>query len=75
MKAAVSAHPELSGKVRINKAGCLDCCEEGPTVVVYPEACWYQGVSPADAKEIVEEHLLAGRPVGRILAQPPQSAN
>jgi (2Fe-2S) ferredoxin len=43
----------LSGKVRINKAGCLDQCEHGPTVVVYPEAVWYGHVQPEDAEEIV----------------------
>lgn len=69
LKAAVSAHPELLGKVRINKAGCLDWCDEGPALVVYPEACWYQGVAPADAVEIVGQHLLAGKPVGRLKAK------
>jgi (2Fe-2S) ferredoxin len=43
----------LGGKVRINKAGCLDQCEHGPTVVVYPEAVWYGHVQPEDAEEIV----------------------
>ena len=56
----------LGGKVRINKAGCLDQCEHGPTVVVYPEAVWYGGVQAADAEEIVTEHLVAGRPVERL---------
>lgn len=56
----------LSGKVRINKSGCLDQCEHGPTVVVYPEAVWYGGVRPEDAAEIVQEHLIAGRPVERL---------
>jgi (2Fe-2S) ferredoxin len=56
----------LKGPVRINKAGCLDQCEHGPTVVVYPEAVWYGGVTAADAAEIVEEHLVNGRPVERL---------
>jgi (2Fe-2S) ferredoxin len=56
----------LGGKVRINKAGCLDQCEHGPTVVVYPEAVWYGHVQPADAEEIVAEHLVGGRPVERL---------
>lgn len=56
----------LSGRVRVNKAGCLDQCEHGPTVVVYPEAVWYGGVKPEDAEEIVREHLVAGRPVERL---------
>jgi (2Fe-2S) ferredoxin len=56
----------LGGKVRINKSGCLDQCEHGPTVVVYPDAVWYGGVQPEDAEEIVREHLIAGRPVERL---------
>jgi (2Fe-2S) ferredoxin len=56
----------LGTKVRINKAGCLDQCEHGPMVVVYPEAVWYGKVRPEDAEEIVEEHLVGGRPVERL---------
>jgi (2Fe-2S) ferredoxin len=54
------------GKVRINQAGCLDRCEEGPCVVVYPEAVWYTYVDRADIDEIVEEHLKHGRVVDRL---------
>ncbi len=63
-KAAKAA--DLGGRVRINKSGCLDQCEHGPTVVVYPEAVWYGGVKPEDAEEIVREHLVGGRPVERL---------
>ena len=56
----------LGGKVRINKSGCLDQCEHGPTVVVYPEAVWYGRVRPQDAAAIVAEHLVGGRPVERL---------
>jgi (2Fe-2S) ferredoxin len=56
----------LSGRVRINKSGCLDQCEHGPMVVVYPEAVWYGGVQAEDAAEIVAEHLVGGRPVERL---------
>lgn len=63
-KAAKAA--DLGGRVRINKSGCLDQCEHGPTVVVYPEAVWYGGVKPEDAEEIVREHLLGGKPVERL---------
>ena len=53
--------------VRANKAGCLDQCELGPTVVVYPEAVWYGSVKPEDVDEIVDSHILGGKPVARLL--------
>jgi len=56
----------LVGSIRVNKAGCLDQCEHGPVVVVYPEAVWYGNVKPEDAEEIVTEHLVGGRPVERL---------
>ena len=54
------------GKVRINQAGCLDRCEEGPCVVVYPDAVWYTYVDQADIDEIIEEHVKNGRIVERL---------
>ena len=57
---------DLGSTVRINKAGCLDQCEHGPTVVVYPDAVWYGFVQPGDVTEIVEEHVVNGRPVERL---------
>ena len=54
------------GKVRVNQAGCLDRCEEGPCIVVYPEAVWYTYVDRADIDEIIEEHLQVGRVVERL---------
>ena len=54
------------GKVRVNPAGCLDRCEEGPCVVVYPDAVWYTYVDRADIDEIIEEHLRHGRTVERL---------
>jgi (2Fe-2S) ferredoxin len=54
------------GKVRINQAGCLDRCEEGPCVVVYPEGVWYTYVDRHDIDEIVEQHLKNGRIVERL---------
>ena len=55
------------GKVRVNQAGCLDRCEEGPCIVVYPEGVWYTYVDKQDIDEIVEEHLVNGRIVERLL--------
>ena len=57
---------ETRGKQRVNMAGCLDRCEEGPCIVVYPEAVWYTYVDRADIDEIVEEHLRHGRIVERL---------
>jgi (2Fe-2S) ferredoxin len=64
-KAAIKARG-LDGSVRANAAGCLDACEHGATVVVYPEGTWYGGVKPSDVSEIVDEHLVQGRPVPRL---------
>ncbi|MBI3184826.1 MAG: (2Fe-2S) ferredoxin domain-containing protein [Myxococcales bacterium] len=62
----------LSGRVRVNAAGCLDACERGVSVVVYPEAVWYGGVTSADVAELVDEHLVKGRPLERLLMKPYQ---
>ena len=55
------------GKVRVNKAGCLDRCAAGPVVVVYPEAVWYTFVDNHDIDEIVDSHLKKGTVVERLL--------
>ena len=55
------------GKVRVNKAGCLDRCAAGPVAVVYPEAVWYSFVDLDDIDEIVESHLKNGKVVERLL--------
>lgn len=49
-------------RVRANKSGCFDQCEKGAAVVVYPNTVWYGGVTEADVAEIVEEHIIGGRP-------------
>ena len=54
------------GKVRVNKAGCLDRCEEGPICVVYPEAVWYTYVDEDDIDDIIDSHLVKGEPVERL---------
>ena len=56
----------LKGKVRANELGCLDQCEHGPGVVVYPDAVWDGFVKAKDVEEIVTEHLVGGRPVERL---------
>ena len=54
------------GDVRVNVAGCLDRCAEGPVLVVYPEAVWYTYADTRDIDEIVQEHLVHGRVVERL---------
>ena len=58
------------GKVRVNKSGCLDRCDEGPVAVVYPEGVWYTYVDKEDIDEIVESHLRDGKVVERLLLDP-----
>jgi len=55
-----------SGAVRINTAGCMDRCGEGPVMAVYPEGVWYTYIDRADIDEIIEQHLMAGRVVQRL---------
>jgi (2Fe-2S) ferredoxin len=57
----------VEGGVRINTAGCLDRCAEGPVMVIYPEAIWYTYLDKADIDEIISEHLQQGRVVERLL--------
>jgi (2Fe-2S) ferredoxin len=57
----------LKGKVRANQAGCLDTCEMGPSVVIYPEGVWYTVKTKADVLEVIEQHLVKGEVVERLL--------
>jgi (2Fe-2S) ferredoxin len=59
-----------AGKVRVNKAGCLDRCAGGPIAVVYPEAVWYSYVDASDIDEIVTSHLRDGVVVQRLQTPP-----
>ncbi len=54
------------GGIRVNSAGCLDRCEEGPIIVVYPQGVWYTYVDREDVDEIIDEHLVMGRIVERL---------
>jgi|SRR5579885_1570778 len=56
----------LKASIRAQKAGCLDTCEWGATVVVYPEGIWYGRVTAEDVSTIVEDHLIHGKPVDRL---------
>jgi (2Fe-2S) ferredoxin len=55
------------GDVRINASGCLDRCELGPTMVIYPDAVWYRYKTQADIDEILDNHVVHGRPVERLM--------
>lgn len=59
----------LSGKnrIRINKAGCLDRCSEGPVLVIYPEGVWYTYHNEEDIEEILQKAVLRNEPVKRLL--------
>ncbi len=57
----------IENEVKVVKTGCFGLCEKGPIVVVYPEGATYSHVKPEDVKEIVEEHLVKGRIVKRLL--------
>jgi (2Fe-2S) ferredoxin len=65
LKAALRARG-LDEQIRANKAGCLDNCANGCSVVVYPEGVWYGHVTEADIDEIVDQHLIGGNPVERL---------
>ena len=56
----------LKHRIRANESGCLDQCEHGPVVVVYPEGVWYGFVKLSDVEEIVTRHLVQGHPVERL---------
>src|SRR3981081_937019 len=66
-KEKLIAHGISGATVRANKAGCLEQCEVGPTVVVYPEAVWYGHVTLADVDEIIQSHIVDGRPGERLI--------
>lgn len=53
-------------RIRINSAGCLGRCDDGPVIVVYPEGIWYQYVDQEDLDEIIEKHLKNGEIVERL---------
>jgi (2Fe-2S) ferredoxin len=56
--------------VRINSAGCLDRCELGPTMVIYPDGVWYHYETRGDVDEILEAHIKNGRRVKRLMLRP-----
>lgn len=58
--------------VRVNSSGCLDACEFGPSIVVYPEEIWYSHVTIDDVEEIIQSHIINNKPVERLLNKHPK---
>lgn len=56
----------LKGNVRAQRAGCLDACDFGPSVVIYPEGTFYGHVTPADVEQILDEHVMNNKIVERL---------
>ncbi len=56
----------LNSSVRVNSSGCLDACEFGLTIVVYPEGVWYGNVVIDDVEEIIQQHIMQNHPVERL---------
>lgn len=54
------------GKIRVNQSGCLDRCDEGPVLVIYPQGIWYTYVDTQDIDDIIDTHLLGGKIVERL---------
>ena len=72
LKAELTAHG-LDQEVRAVQTGCFGLCEEGPIMIVYPEGVFYTKVTPEDVREIVEEHLLGGNIIKRLLHHDPEA--
>jgi len=57
----------LLNEIKITGCSCIGPCEDGPTMVVYPEGIWYAHVTLDDVNEIVERHMVQGKPVKRLI--------
>ncbi len=69
----IVADKGLDNEVQVIATGCFGFCEKGPIVKIMPDNTFYTQVSPADAREIVEEHLIKGRKVNRLLYVDPEN--
>src|SRR5262245_8227800 len=56
----------LAGQVRVNQAGCLDQCEYGPNLVIYPQAIWYGHLKPQDVARIVDQTVINGHVIEEL---------
>mgnify|MGYP000987935337 FL=1 len=68
----IKAH-NLEEEIKVVETGCIGTCDLGPVMVVYPEGIFYNKVTPEDVPEIIEEHLIKGRYVTRLLFERPVS--
>ena len=73
LKAALQKNNLTDKDVKIILTGCLGPCDMGPVMIVYPDATFYRKIKPKDAEAIVEEHILKGAPVQRLLYKAPGS--
>ncbi len=62
----------LKDEVRANKCGCLDACELGPVVVIYPQRFWYNNVAMSDIPEIIEKSIIRNKPIKRLMIKKDQ---
>jgi (2Fe-2S) ferredoxin len=62
----------LARIVRANNSGCLDACAFGPSMVIYPEGIWYGGVKEEDVPEIIEQTIMRGTVIPRLLIKDPR---
>jgi len=53
-------------KIRVNLAGCMNRCSEGPVLVIYPEGTWYTFIDETDIDEIIQSHIIYGTKVKRL---------
>ena len=66
---------KLENEVKVLATGCFGFCEKGPIVKVVPDNTFYTEVKPSDAVDIVNEHIIKGRPVQRLLYKNPKNDN
>ncbi len=59
----------LKADVRANKSGCLDACEHSPITVIYPEGIWYRLATEQDAELVLQQHIIGGKPVERLMVR------
>ena len=71
--AQIVAEKGLAGDVQVVTTGCFGFCEKGPIVKMLPDNTFYTQVKPEDCRELIEEHIIKGRKVARLLYQNPET--